>query len=37
VQVSDLAIQPRDNLIVISTYGRGMYVMDALRVRAIKP
>lgn len=32
-QVSDLAIQPRDNLIVISTYGRGMYVMDGLKVR----
>jgi photosystem II stability/assembly factor-like uncharacterized protein len=36
VQVSDLAVQPRDNLIVISTYGRGMYVMDALKVRAVK-
>ncbi len=36
VQVSDLAVQPRDNLIVISTYGRGMYVMDALKVRAIR-
>ena len=36
VQVSDLAVQPRDSLIVISTYGRGMYVMDALRVRAVK-
>lgn len=35
-QVSDLAIQPRDNLIVISTYGRGMYVMDALKVRGTK-
>ena len=33
VQVSDLAYQPRDNLIVISTYGRGMYVMDALKLR----
>jgi photosystem II stability/assembly factor-like uncharacterized protein len=37
VQVSDLVLQPRDNLLVISTYGRGMYVMDALKVRAIKP
>ena len=37
VQVSDLAVQPRDNIIVIATYGRGMYVMDALKVRAIKP
>ncbi len=35
-QVSDLGIQPRDNLIVISTYGRGMYVMDALKVRGTK-
>lgn len=29
-QVSDLWYQPRDNVIVISTYGRGMYAMDAL-------
>ena len=36
VEVSDLQIQPRDNVIVISTYGRGMWVMDALKVRAIK-
>jgi photosystem II stability/assembly factor-like uncharacterized protein len=36
VQVSDLQIHPRDHLIVISTYGRGMWVMDARRVRAIK-
>jgi photosystem II stability/assembly factor-like uncharacterized protein len=36
VEVSDLQIQPRDNLIVISTYGRGMWVMDAVKVRAIK-
>ena len=27
-QVSDLVIQPRDNVIVISTYGRGMWAMD---------
>jgi ligand-binding sensor domain-containing protein len=33
VQVSDLAYQPRDNLIVVSTYGRGMYVMDALKLK----
>jgi photosystem II stability/assembly factor-like uncharacterized protein len=32
-QVSDLAIQPRENMIVISTYGRGVWAMDALRVR----
>jgi photosystem II stability/assembly factor-like uncharacterized protein len=35
-EVSDLQIQPRDNVIVISTYGRGMFVMDATKVRAIK-
>jgi photosystem II stability/assembly factor-like uncharacterized protein len=28
-QVSDLVVHPRDNVIVISTYGRGMWVMDA--------
>ena len=32
VQVSDLAYHVRDQLIVISTYGRGMWVLDALRV-----
>lgn len=36
VQVSDLQIHPRDHMIVISTYGRGMWVMDARRVRAVK-
>jgi len=36
VEVSDLQIHPRDHLIVISTYGRGMWVMDARKVRAIK-
>lgn len=35
-QVSDLVIQPRDNVIVISTYGRGIWGMDALAVRALK-
>jgi len=35
-EVSDLQIQPRDNIIVISTYGLGMWVMDALKVRAVK-
>jgi photosystem II stability/assembly factor-like uncharacterized protein len=34
VQVSDLQIHPRDHVIVISTYGRGMWVMDAVKVRA---
>ena len=33
VQVADLAFQVRDNIIVIATYGRGMYAMDALKVR----
>jgi len=35
-EVSDLQIQPRDNIIVISTYGQGMWVMDALKVREVK-
>ncbi len=33
VQVADIAFQARDNIIVIATYGRGMYAMDALKVR----
>jgi ligand-binding sensor domain-containing protein len=32
VQVSDLQISSRDGLIVISTYGRGMWVFDATKV-----
>ena len=32
-QVSDLRYDARDNLIVISTYGRGMYAMDALKLK----
>ena len=32
VQVSDLQYQTRDNVIVVSTYGRGMWVIDASRV-----
>ena len=35
-QVSDLQVQAKDSMIVISTYGRGMWVMDALKVRSIK-
>jgi hypothetical protein len=27
--VHDLAIHPRDNMIIIATHGRGMWVMDA--------
>ena len=34
-QVSDLQVHPRDHLIVIATYGRGMWAMDALKVRAV--
>ena len=36
VQVSDLQIHPRDHVIVISTYGRGMWVMDAVKVRTLR-
>ena len=32
-QVSDLQVHPRDNVIVIATYGRGMWAIDALRAR----
>jgi photosystem II stability/assembly factor-like uncharacterized protein len=35
-QVSDLQIHPREHLIVISTYGRGMWAMDARRVRSVR-
>jgi photosystem II stability/assembly factor-like uncharacterized protein len=31
-QVSDLQVHPRDHLIVISTYGRGMWAMDHCRL-----
>lgn len=34
VQVSDLQYQPRDRVIVISTYGRGMWALDATRIKA---
>ena len=33
VQVSDLQYQPRDQIVVISTYGRGMWALDASGVR----
>jgi len=36
VQVSDLQVHPREHLIVISTYGRGMWVMNARRVRSVR-
>jgi photosystem II stability/assembly factor-like uncharacterized protein len=32
-QVSDLRYHGRDNIIVIATYGRGMYALDALRLK----
>ena len=32
VQVSDLQYQARDRIIVISTYGRGMWALDASRI-----
>jgi Sortilin, neurotensin receptor 3, len=35
-EVSDIQIEARDNVIVAATYGRGMFVMDATKVRAIK-
>jgi photosystem II stability/assembly factor-like uncharacterized protein len=36
VQVSDLQYHPRDHVIVISTYGRGMWAMDAVKVRGVR-
>jgi photosystem II stability/assembly factor-like uncharacterized protein len=33
VQVSDLQVHARDNIIVISTYGRGMWVWDLEKLR----
>jgi len=33
VQVSDLQYQARDRVLVISTYGRGMWVLDATRIK----
>ena len=33
VQVSDLQFQARDTVIVIATYGRGMWVLDAASIR----
>ena len=32
--VSDLIIHPRDDMMVISTHGRGMFAMDVLPIRA---
>jgi len=36
VQVSDLAYHPRDRVIVVSTYGRGMYALDATALRGVR-
>jgi hypothetical protein len=33
VQVSDLQIQGRDNIIVIATYSRGMYALDLTQLK----
>jgi photosystem II stability/assembly factor-like uncharacterized protein len=33
VPVTDLQIHPRDQMIVISTFARGIWVMDALKIR----
>ena len=33
VQVSDLQFQKRDNILVIATYGRGLWVFDATKVK----
>ncbi|HSC26625.1 MAG TPA: hypothetical protein VLD67_05090 [Vicinamibacterales bacterium] len=35
-QVSDLEYHARDHVIVISTYGRGMYAMDALELKKVR-
>jgi len=35
--VSDLLIHPRDQIMVISTHGRGMYAMDVKPIQAITP
>lgn len=32
-QVSDIAIQPRDNILVISTYGHGMWALDVAKLK----
>lgn len=36
VPVTDLQIHPRDQVIVVSTFGRGMWVLDALKVRGTR-
>ena len=34
VQVSDLQFHPRDRFVVVATYGRGMYALDAMRIES---
>ena len=36
VQVADLQYQPRDHVVVIATYGRGMWALDAARLHGTK-
>ena len=36
VQVADLQYQPRDQVVVIATYGRGMWAIDAARLHGPK-
>ncbi|MEZ5316323.1 MAG: hypothetical protein R2752_02870 [Vicinamibacterales bacterium] len=33
VQVSDLQVQPRDLIVVASTYGRGMWAIDVSGIK----
>lgn len=37
IYVHDLVIQPRDNIMVIATHGRGMYAMDVSFLQNLKP
>jgi photosystem II stability/assembly factor-like uncharacterized protein len=34
-EVADIQIQPRDNVVIAATYGRGMWVVDAKKVRSL--
>jgi hypothetical protein len=33
VQASDLQLDTRNNIIVVSTYGRGMWVIDVSKIK----
>jgi photosystem II stability/assembly factor-like uncharacterized protein len=37
VKVTDLAIHPRENDLVIATYGRGLYIVDISVLQEVKP